>query len=551
MATPGSDDAEHSTDETLPMPSGEERLDSGGARAEAGSPDAGESWPPSRRGATTDDVGGASSRSLPGGGEDADSQPTLTPEELDALDTPVGQVLAQRYRVLDRLGSGGMAIVYRARHETLRTTVAVKVLKKRLAADRVSVTRFHREAMAAASVGNPHIVHIIDYGFTATGDAFIVMEYLEGQSLRQLIRGEGPLAIGRAVSICRQTLRGLDAAHGQGIVHRDLKGDNVFITCQGGRDFVKLLDFGISKVAYTEDGEHSTGLTSTGVVMGTPQYISPEQASGLDEVDHRADIYALGAILYEMLTGQLPFEGRAPLEILMKHVQEIPVAPGKRRPDLGIPPELDRVVLKALQKDPADRYATAAEMQAALPEATALPGGFASGPLPSAAAAARRGRFSIPVIVGLGALVLLGAVGALLALRGDGPRSETAPPPVLLTTTPLPAVTAAPIVPAALAPDAAMEQAATVKLRLSVQPSRATIFRDDQPVGTGSVTLEVPRGEVALDLDVRAPGHKRKSLPLMPDREREVEVVLEPLTQKRPRPRSKKVKEVRDNPYQP
>ncbi len=520
MAGPGGDDAEHSTDETLPMPSGEERLEGLGVSAS-------------------------------GSESNEDNQPTLTPEQVDALDTPVGQVLAERYKVLDRLGSGGMAIVYRARHQTLRTTVAVKVLKKRLAADRVSVTRFHREAMAAASVGNPHIVHIIDYGFTTSGDAFIVMEYLEGQSLRQVIRAEGPLAIGRAVSICRQTLRALDAAHGQGIVHRDLKGDNVFITRQGGHDFVKLLDFGISKVAFPEEEKNNVGLTSTGVVMGTPQYISPEQASGLDEVDHRADIYAMGVILYEMLTGQLPFEGRAPLEILMKHVQEAPVAPGKRRPDLGIPAELDRVVLKALNKDPADRYATAAEMQAALPDAAALPGGFASGPLPSAAAAARRGRFTVPIIVGLGALVLVGAVGALLALRGDSRRPGPAKPPAALTTTPIPAADMRTATPSTAATDRALKQAATVKIKVSAQPPRARIFRGGQPVGTGSVTLEVPRGKDALALDVRAPGHRRKVLPLVPDKDREVEVVLEPVKQRRTPPKSKKVKEVRDNPYQP
>ena len=517
MTASGGDDDKHSTDETLPMPSGQEL-----EAVVQGNMDPQEPAPPRAR-------------------------VYMTPEEMDDLDTPVGQILGERYKVLDRLGSGGMAIVYRARHQTLRTTVAVKVLKRRLAVDRVSVTRFHREAMAAASVGNPHIVHIIDYGFTASGDAFIVMEYLEGLSLRQVVRGEGPLAMGRAVSICRQILRGLDAAHGQGIVHRDLKGDNVFVTCQGGRDFVKLLDFGISKVAYPEGEDQSTGLTSTGVVMGTPQYIAPEQASGLDEVDQRADIYALGVILYEMLTGLLPFDGRTPLEILMKHVQEVPVPPSKRRPELGIPPELDAVVLKALNKDPADRYATAAEMKAALPDATVLPGGFASGPLPSTAAANRRARWTMPLAVALGAVILLGAVGLLLTLRnGDNRQPKPTPPPVQTT---------APLTPdmarlAAAPPDAGPVQAATVELKISATPAKAQIFRDGAPVGTGSVTLKVAVSDQPLNLDVRAPGYKKKALPLVPDKDQEVQVALEPLKTKRPRPKTKTIKEVRDNPYQ-
>ena len=522
MTAPGSDDEKHSTDETLPMPSGQ-GLES---------PIQGEDADPPAQKLTPQEP----------------DHSDLTPEQLDALDTPVGQILAERYKILDRLGSGGMAIVYRARHQTLRTTVAVKVLKRRLAADRVSVTRFHREAMAAASVGNPHIVHIIDYGFTTSGDAFIVMEYLEGSSLRQVVRSEGPLAMGRAVSLCRQILRGLEAAHGQGIVHRDLKGDNVFVTCQGGRDFVKLLDFGISKVAFAGEDKQSTGLTSTGVVMGTPQYIAPEQASGLDEVDQRADIYALGVILYEMLTGVLPFDGRTPLEILMKHVQEVPVPPSKRRPELGIPPELDAVVLKALAKDPADRYASAVEMKAALPEGSILPGGFASGPLPSAAAAARRGRWTLPFMVGGGAIILIGAVSLLLTLRRGDPRLVRVDP------VPAPALVLEPDLgqPAPPPPTPTAVKAATVELEVSAQPHQARIFRDGKPLGVGSVKIKVPRGDQPLALDVRAPGFQRMALPLVPDQDRQVEVVLEPLKAKRPKPKTKtkKVKEVRDNPYQ-
>jgi eukaryotic-like serine/threonine-protein kinase len=301
------------------------------------------------------------------------------PSDEDKL---VGKRLSDRYTVLGRLGAGGMSVVYLARHEQLNKIVAVKLLRQEIAGSAMSMARFKNEAMAAAAIGDPHIVDVYDF-FTEGGESFLVMERLEGRDLRQALASTGALALGRAVSITRQILRALRAAHARGIVHRDLKAENVFLTERDGTEFVKLLDFGISKLLQPLEGSGLGVATSTGVVMGTPQYIAPEQAHGQRDVDHRVDIYSLGVILYEMLTGSLPFTGSSALAVLMKHVQEEPQPPRQRRPDRDIPVELEQVVLKALAKDPSRRYQSAEEMLTALPDPLALPGGYGSGALPS------------------------------------------------------------------------------------------------------------------------------------------------------------------------
>lgn len=277
----------------------------------------------------------------------------------------IGRTISERYTILEELGRGGMSEVFVARHNLLHKTVAIKVLKDELAADRTALERFHREAVAAANIGDQHIVDVSDYGFTEEGDAYIVMEHLKGRDLRHLIFSETVLPPERAVRIARQVLKALVAAHGQGIIHRDLKAENVFITERDGKDFIKLLDFGISKVLMPiiPGGE---SLTMTGAVMGTPQCISPEQAQADRAIDHRVDIYAMGVILYEMLTGQLPFTAQTALALLMKHVHEEPDPLRDRRPDLNIPTELEAITLRALRKDPAERFDSAEDMLGAL-----------------------------------------------------------------------------------------------------------------------------------------------------------------------------------------
>jgi serine/threonine-protein kinase len=270
-------------------------------------------------------------------------------------DTLIGMMFDGRYRILRKLGSGGMANVYLAEDEELGRRVAIKILNDRHANDDQFVERFRREAKNAAGLSHPNIVSIYDRG-EAEGTYYIAMEYLEGRSLKERIVAEGPLPIASAIEIVRQILRAVGFAHRRQIVHRDIKPHNVLLVQDGpgdGDERFKVTDFGISRTATSQ-------MTEAGSIVGTAQYLSPEQARGAP-VDQRSDIYSVGIVLYELLTGQLPFTGETPLEIAMKHLSEIPKAPSELRPE--IPTDLDMIVLRALAKDPADRFESADEME--------------------------------------------------------------------------------------------------------------------------------------------------------------------------------------------
>src|SRR6185437_2011645 len=263
----------------------------------------------------------------------------------------VGQVFSNRYRIEREIARGGMAEVYLARDESLNRLVALKALFPEFAREPSFVERFRREAQAAANLNHPNIVGIYDWG-QESGTYFIVMEYVEGRSLRDLMRNEGPVEPGRAADITAEIASALAFAHRSGVVHRDVKPGNVLITPQG---HVKVTDFGIAR-AGTSDG-----LTQTGSVMGTATYFSPEQAQGL-AVDGRSDVYALGVVLYELVTGVAPFTADSPVSVAYKHVREEAVAPTERNPD--VPPDLERIILTALAKLPDNRYQTADDMRA-------------------------------------------------------------------------------------------------------------------------------------------------------------------------------------------
>ncbi len=269
----------------------------------------------------------------------------------------VGQVIADRYRLVKRLGEGGMGEVYLAEHIYINKRVALKLLRPEIANNAEAVERFHREARATSSIGHENIITIDDFGRLPDGSVFFTMEYLEGEPLSELML-RGPLDPGRALEIVLQVCRGLKAAHEKGIVHRDIKPDNIFVTKDAqGRDLVKILDFGIAKV--NEPG--SSNLTRTGQVFGTPHYMSPEQAMG-KPLDHRSDIYSVGVIMYEMFTGRVPFRAESFVGILTKHVTEEPVPPRQAAPDRAIHPKLEQVILKAMEKRPEHRYASMDEM---------------------------------------------------------------------------------------------------------------------------------------------------------------------------------------------
>src|SRR5690606_18537033 len=221
----------------------------------------------------------------------------------------VGRVIASRYRVVGILAEGGMGTVYAAENVLTHRQIAIKRLHPELARDAANVERFQREAKAAATLGHHNIVEVIETGLAEDGAPFLAMEYLVGETLAAALRREGRLAPSRAVYVMGQVLSALETVHRNGIVHRDLKPDNIFLTRRGGRaDFVKILDFGVSKFQ-SPDGGEASALTRTGMMVGTPHYISPEQARGSRAHDHRVDIYAAGVILYECLTGRLPFDG--------------------------------------------------------------------------------------------------------------------------------------------------------------------------------------------------------------------------------------------------
>ena len=265
------------------------------------------------------------------------------------------RVLGDRYEIHQRLARGGMAQVYLARDRSLDRPVAVKELVPEFATDPSFVERFRREAQAAANLAHPNIVGVYDWG-TQDGTYFIVMEYVDGPSLSQVIRRDGPLHPRRAAEIANEVAAALGFAHSRGVVHRDVKPGNVLLTSTGQS---KVTDFGIARALSSPDDD----LTQAGSVMGTATYFSPEQAQGLP-VDPRSDLYSLGVVLYEMVTGRPPFSGETPLAIAYKHVQDQPPAPSTVIPDL--PTGLEAIIMKLLQKRPDDRYASAEELRADL-----------------------------------------------------------------------------------------------------------------------------------------------------------------------------------------
>jgi eukaryotic-like serine/threonine-protein kinase len=347
------------------------------------------------------------------------------------------QVLGERYEIGGVLGRGGMAEVHRGRDLRLGREVAVKVLRHDLARDPSFQVRFRREAQASASLNHPMIVAVYDTGEdrTASGATpYIVMEYVEGETLRDVLRREGHLRPERAMSLAADICGALDFSHRNGIVHRDVKPGNVMITPQGT---VKVMDFGIARAV----SDSAATMTSTAAVIGTAQYLSPEQARG-ESVDARSDVYSMGCMLYELVCGAPPFTGDSPVSVAYQHVREDPRLPSSINPE--IPPELDAILLKAMSKNPANRYQSAADMRSDLlraiagqrVEATPVMGDAEKttilGAVPAGygydrddrwddEAEARRRRRRLVVIGSVVALLLIGGIiAAVVLLNGSG-----------------------------------------------------------------------------------------------------------------------------------
>jgi serine/threonine-protein kinase len=279
----------------------------------------------------------------------------------------IGTVVRGKYRILARLGEGGMAVVYKAQHELLDELRALKVIKPELAHDPEFMSRFKNEAIMARKLNHPSAVRVDDLDIAEDGLPYISMELVVGDTLKTLVQRTGPLPVTLVLDVAWHVCDALDAAHKLGLIHRDIKPENIVLVAQReGLPLAKILDFGISRLR--EETAGAKGLTQTGMVIGTPEYMSPEQAQGKrgSELDGRSDLYSLGVVMYRMLTGEMPFPAENTVEMLLHHLKTPPVAPHQLKPTLGIPEAVSAIVMKAMEKDPEKRFATGAEMAAAI-----------------------------------------------------------------------------------------------------------------------------------------------------------------------------------------
>jgi serine/threonine-protein kinase len=366
-----------------------------------------------------------------------------------AADPNIGLDIIGQFRIVERIGKGGMGAVYKAEQPSMSRFVAVKILHRSLASRPDLVSRFRREARAMSRLTHPNTARVFLYGQLEGGALYIVMEHLEGLNLHQTTKRNGPMGLERAARILIQVCGALDEAHAAGIIHRDLKPENIILTKQGGmEDFPKVLDFGLAKMADLD--LRSTGpLTQQGMVFGTPEFMSPEQAQG-KTLDGRSDIYSLGVILYELITGKLPFDAHNPTEFIRHHIKTPPIPVTQRRPEFSFPRGIDGLFERVLAKDLGDRFQTAAELAAALrpfaPDGSASPRASLPEPVHAAEAPARpqpqpqplaaapqesppaapsepadRSLTALWVVIGVLSLVVVGlasVLGALLLSRG-------------------------------------------------------------------------------------------------------------------------------------
>jgi serine/threonine-protein kinase len=370
--------------------------------------------------------------------------------EADAL---IGKTIDNRYKVLSVLGEGATGKLYKVQHAALSRLFALKVLRRDVARDAAMVERFLREAQAAAAIGHPNIISVSDFGSVVSepGKAelpYFVMEYLPGSSLATLLRKEETLSPARAGPLFLQAASALAAAHAAGVIHRDLKPANIFVSKSGDREFVKLLDFGVAKI------ETTGRLTKVGMVTGTPDYMCPERVLG-QKIDQRADIYSLGAIMYQCFTGRAPFEAEIYAEVLKKHVSEAPPPIEQVVKDPKALGAFGSIVMRCLAKNPKDRFETGSELAAAI-EAALAPFQVAVAKKRSAQKATGGDSSSMRGLVlgALGAIAVLAlaALGAWLLLRGSGQPQPEPTPQAAPTSTLLPASMQPTSRPAALPP---------------------------------------------------------------------------------------------------
>jgi eukaryotic-like serine/threonine-protein kinase len=433
---------------------------------------------------------------------------------LSSLTEIVGSTLSGRYLVTRKVGQGGMGAVYEATHTLIGKRVAVKVLLEKYAQREAIVKRLKQEAQLASSIGNEHIIDITDFGNTEDGRTFVVMEFLEGESLAECLTRDPKLPEQRILRIAAQTASALAAAHAKGVVHRDIKPENIFLLKRKEQDFVKVVDFGISKsLRATDEQEEQVRLTQTGMVLGTPLYMSPEQARGDEDLDHRVDIYALGIIMYEAASGRVPFSGNNYLSVISQVLNEDPKPLREIRPELS--DEFEAIVQKAIAKDRTDRYtdsnAMLADLNAVLDDPThSTERARITGPrrlLPRAPKIPR-----IAWAIGGAGIVAAGVAIAVAVLMGSKAKKQLQQRPQVgaladagIATAPTPDVGPA---------EPAVE---TISLRIVTTPSGADVYRESEYLGKSPTEpISFVKNNKEVQIVAQLPGHDDAMLKINP-----------------------------------
>jgi tRNA A-37 threonylcarbamoyl transferase component Bud32 len=462
------------------------------------------------------------------------------------------------YQIKAKLGEGGMGAVYLGEHPLIGKRVAVKVLLEELASKEDIVTRFFNEAKAVNDIGHQNIVDIVDFGKTKNDNGidivYFIMEFLDGESLAARLRRTG-LAFNETMHVMAQCCSALAASHVKGIVHRDLKPENIYLCTRGtDKNFAKILDFGIAKL--TGDGGSSSNKTRTGLVIGTPTYMSPEQCEGKGHIDSRSDVYSLGVVMYELLTGRVPFPGEGFGEILVAHLTKEPEPPSKLNPD--VTPELEAIVLHAIEKDRNRRFQSMDEFGAAVADASshlsnykALPGASTGATAmrpavgaqgatlgPTTAGATRPTTLSgsaaeldaqpakkskAPIFIVAGVVAAAAVAGILLVGGGKKPTvatvqgaagvPSTTAPTATPTATPTPTPTAKP------APE-------KLSWSITTEPDGAEIYRAGKLLGAAPFEIPVTKGEDAFEIEIKKAGFVTSKRKITSDRSHDVTVTL-------------------------
>ena len=483
------------------------------------------------------------------------------PPSIPPPDPLIGRTLDGRYRIEAVLGEGGMGLVYRARHAMLNKPLAIKVLKPEVSKDAEVMQRFQQEAQSASAIGSQHIIDISDFGTLPDQSTYFVMEFLDGVSLTKAMEMEHPMRTERLIRVAKQICDALGAAHERSIVHRDLKPDNIYLVKRGNdKDFVKVLDFGIAKV-----GGASSKLTKAGQVFGTPHYMSPEQCAGAN-VDQRTDIYALGVILYEMASGRVPFDADNLMGILTKHMYEKPIAPHELPPPVEVPPGLEAIIMKCLEKSTEVRYQSMGEVKADL---EAIEGGLTPRAVVDAVDRASNpgrtdgtgrmmrpdgtGRMSavsvgagvapeappsrsILPFIGIGAVVLLVVVagGAYAAFGGGAPApTAVALPPTSLVLPP-PTVALPPPPTSVALPPPTTAVVAVAPVHITSTPDGAEVLVDGAHYATTPCEFPRPTGSDIVHMTVRASGYQDRTIALTAFGDPDVAVSLDRARSGRP-----------------